>query len=100
MVLLNELVKLHHRNSNPSEVLGCRGAGKSTFINKLFRLKQIDEKAETGTQETTLKTTFYDVTSKVDSLPDRYNKVFIVDQPGIGGLKITEANYLAKFGPG
>ena len=33
-------------------------------------------------------------------MPDRYNKVFLVDQPGIGGLEITEADYLARFGPG
>ena len=26
--------------------------------------------------------------------------MFLVDQPGIGGLKITEAAYLEKFGPG
>ena len=31
---------------------------------------------------------------------ERYNKVFIVDQPGIGGLEITETGYLARFGPG
>ena len=26
--------------------------------------------------------------------------MFLVDQPGIGGLKTTEAGYLAKYGPG
>ena len=63
-------------------------------------LKKIDQSAQTGTVETTKESTFYDVTSKVDSIPDRYNKVFIVDQPGIGGLEITEAGYLTRFGPG
>ena len=63
-------------------------------------MKKIKAQALTGTEETTLETTFYEVTSKVESIPDRYNKVFIVDQPGIGGLEITEADYLARFGPG
>jgi len=26
--------------------------------------------------------------------------VFLVDQPGIGGLKVNEAAYLETFGPG
>ena len=60
----------------------------------------IDGDAQTGTQETTLETTFFDITSKMDSLPDRYQRVFIADQPGIGGLQVTEADYLAKYGPG
>ena len=85
---------------NNLKVLGCRGAGKSTLVNKLCWLKQIDILAETGTEETTTTTTFYDITSKIDSIPDRYNNVFLVDQPGIGGLQINEADYLAKFGPG
>ena len=61
---------------------------------------KIDGDAKTGTQETTLETTFFDITSKMDSLPDRYQRVFIADQPGIGGLQVTEADYLAKYGPG
>ena len=85
---------------NPTKVLGCRGSGKSTLVQTLLTLKKIDAKIKTGTVETTKKTTFFDVTSKVDSIPDRYNKVFIVDQPGIGGLEITEADYLTRFGPG
>ena len=50
--------------------------------------------------ETISRTTFYDVTSKIESMPDRYNKVFIADQPGIDGLKVTETDYLTRFGPG
>lgn len=82
------------------KVLGCRGSGKSTFVNKLCWAKNIDVSAETGTEETTKETTFYDITSKVDEIPQRYTNIFIVDQPGIGGLEVTEADYLAKFGPG
>ena len=62
--------------------------------------KGISAKANTGAQETTLETHFFDVTSKIDSMPERYKNVFFCDQPGIGGLKVTEADYLAKFGPG
>ena len=63
-------------------------------------MKKINAKAQIGTEETTLNTTFFDVTSKIESMPERYNKVFLADQPGIGGLEITEADYLARFGPG
>ena len=83
------------------QVLGCRGAGKSTFVNKLLTNMGIDgERALTGAVETTMKTTFFEVTQKVISKPRRYNEVFLVDQPGIGGLQITEAGYLANYGPG
>ena len=63
-------------------------------------MKKIEGKAQIGTQETTFETTFFDVTSKVESIPQRYNKVFLCDQPGIAGLEVTEADYLARFGPG
>ena len=56
--------------------------------------------ADTGAVETTKQTAFYEITSKCENKPIRYNSVFIVDQPGIGGLEITEAGYLARFGPG
>ena len=82
------------------QVLGCRGAGKSTFVNKLLATMGIQERAATGAVETTVKTQFFNITSKVTSKPRRYNEVFLVDQPGIGGLQITEAGYLAKYGPG
>ena len=47
-----------------------------------------------------METEFFEITQKVKNKPDRYNKVFLVDQPGIGGLEINEAGYLARFGPG
>ena len=55
--------------------------------------------AKTGTVETTLSTSFYDITSKIEN-KHGYKNVFLVDQPGIGGLHVTEADYLADFGPG
>ena len=82
---------------HPHEVLGCRGVGKSTFIKKLLETVKINAKIDI---ETILKTTFYDVTSKIQSIPDRYNKVFIADQPGIGGLRVTETDYMTRYGPG
>ena len=45
-------------------------------------------------------TAFYDITDKIKNKPPRYEKVFLCDQPGIGGLKIMEAGYLANYGPG
>ena len=60
----------------------------------------IVNRAATGAVETTKETTFFNITDKVVSKPARYNQVFLVDQPGIGGLEISEAGYLEKFGPG
>ena len=82
------------------QILGCRGAGKSTFVNKLLMKAGIANRAATGSVETTKETAFFNITDKVVKKPARYDQVFIVDQPGIGGLEITEAGYLAKFGPG
>ena len=82
------------------QILGCRGAGKSTFVNKFMGKAGYGKVAATGTHETTKETAFYDITSKIKKIPNRYGKVFICDQPGIGGLEITEAKYLDKFGPG
>ena len=82
------------------QILGCRGAGKSTVVNKLLRRAGIESMAETGCNETTKKTAFYDITSEITRKPERYDKVFLCDQPGIGGLEMTEISYLAKFGPG
>ena len=90
--------------ANPESVfiqlLGSRGSGKSTFLNKLLKKALISDRAKTGVNETTMKTEFFDVTEAVKNKPRRYNKVFLCDQPGIGGLKINEAKYLHKFGPG
>lgn len=82
------------------QILGSRGAGKSTLVNSLLRQTGTKGKANTGVNECTIETQFFDITRAVNNKPDRYNKVFLCDQPGIGGLKITEANYLAKYGPG
>jgi len=82
------------------QILGCRGAGKSTFTNKFMLKAGMGKVAVTGTNETTKETAFYDITKTIVQKPDRYNKVFICDQPGIGGLEITEAIYLQQFGPG
>ena len=93
-----------HYKANPTsfniQVLGCRGAGKSTFINKFMVKAKLGKVARTGSNETTIETAFYEITDKVENKPERYGKVFICDQPGIGGLKITEAGYLNDFGPG
>ena len=94
-----------HKKSNPKsfyiQVLGVRGAGKSTFVNRLMKLMNLNKaKAKTGSEETTLETEFFDITSAMTSLPIGYEKVFLVDQPGIGGLKVKEANYLENYGPG
>ena len=89
-----------YKNSFRIQILGCRGAGKSTFVNKFCMKAGMGRVAATGCNETTKKTAFYDITEKISNKPDRYDKVFICDQPGIGGLEITEAGYLNQFGPG
>ena len=60
----------------------------------------IKERAAVNGVECTLETQFFNITDRVTSKPRRYNDVFLVDQPGIGGLQITEAGYLIKYGPG
>lgn len=98
-----EALKKHideHKNSFNIQILGCRGAGKSTFVNKFMKKAGMVKVAATGCNETTKETAFYEITEKITNKPDRYAKVFICDQPGIGGLEVTEAGYLNKFGPG
>ena len=85
------------------QVLGNRGAGKSTFINKiLLKLKGKGnfEPAKTGDTETTLKTDFYDISGEVKNMHQKCKRVFLVDQPGIGGQEVHEADYLERFSPG
>ena len=82
------------------QVLGFRGAGKSTFINQFMKKLKLGKVAKTGANETTKETAFFDITETIRNKPQRYGKVFICDQPGIGGLEITEAGYLNNFGPG
>lgn len=93
-----------HKIANPDsfyiQILGCRGAGKSTFINKLLKKAKMKDLAVTGVNETTKETKMFDITDRIMSLPPIYKKVFLCDQPCIGGLEIQEAGYLAKFGPG
>ena len=55
--------------------------------------------AKTDINECTKETEFFDISSKIRN-KSRYDKVFVCDQPGIGGLEITEATYLKEFGPG
>ena len=98
-----EPLRQHYAENKTSfniQVLGCRGAGKSTFVNKLLKAAGLGQVAKRGVNETTTETAFYDITDKVTVKPERYGKVFLCDQPGIGGLEITEAGYLANFGPG
>ena len=100
--------KRNHPNSFYIQVLGARGAGKSTFVNNIMRRlinkSKIEDfeykKAETGAFECTLESQFIDITRLVTNLNPPYERVFIVDQPGIGGRTILEADYLRKFGPG
>jgi len=93
--------KLNHPKSFYVQILGCRGAGKSTFVTKFLRLAQGNNSkgAQRDAVECTLETEFFDITDCIEDTGP-YNNVFLVDQPGIGGLKVTEAAYLEKFGPG
>ena len=100
--------KQRHPDSFYIQVLGARGAGKSTFINNIMRRlisksgieDYVYKKAETGAFECTLEPQFIDITRLVTNLKSPYKNVFLVDQPGIGGKTILEADYLRKFGPG
>ena len=60
----------------------------------------MSDRAETGSEECTLETKFFDITSAIKNKPSHYKEVFLVDQPGIGGQQITEAGYLVDYGPG
>ena len=98
-----EMLEKHINENEKSfniQILGCRGAGKSTFVNKFMMKAGLGKVAATGTHETTRTTAFYDLTNQIVQKPSRYDKVFICDQPGIGGLEVTEASYLRRFGPG
>ena len=57
-------------------------------------LKTLKPIKNTFLVETTKKTEFFDITDKVESLGVLYDRVLIVDQPGVGGLEINEAGYL------
>lgn len=100
-----QLLKQHkaaHPNAFYIQVLGVRGAGKSSFLNNVLKklsLKHLAT-AKTSTEECTKQTAFYPITSKIENKPPQFGEVFLSDQPGIGGLQIKEAGYLEKFGPG
>lgn len=84
-----------HSKAFTIQVLGCRGVGKSTFVNKTLKALDIKDRAATGSSETTVKTEFFDITKHVDLTScEDIEEVFLVDQPGIGGLEITENEYL------
>ena len=98
-----EVLRLHQEENPLSfniQILGCREAGKSTLINQFMKKLKFSKVAKTGVNETTKETAFFDITDKIQDKPQRYGKVFICDQPGIGGLEVTEAGYLNNFGPG
>ena len=85
------------------QVLGNRGAGKSTFINRILaklKGKGNFKRAKTGDTETTLTTDFYDISGEVKNMHQKCKRVFLVDQPGIGGQEVHEADYLERFSPG
>ena len=55
---------------------------------------EVERQAKTGTEETTKRTEFFEITNKIRQKLEHYDKVFVVDQPGLGGLEINEAEYL------
>ena len=73
-------------------------------MRRLTRVSLVEnfeyQKALTGDFECTLETQFIDITALVRNLKPPYKNVFLVDQPGIGGRIILEADYLQEFGPG
>ena len=93
-----------HQEKNPDsfyiQIVGCRGVGKSTFINYILKELGKTATAVSDVVEATLKPSFYDITSGINHKPDNVKNVFLVDMPGMGGLKITRAGYFRKFGPG
>lgn len=92
-----------HKNDHPDsfyiQVIGGRGAGKSTFVNKVLKQLKLKPSAATGTEECTLETEFFSIAENLNCT-FQWRDVFLCDQPGIGGLKIEKANYITKFGIG
>jgi len=69
--------KMYHPKSFYIQILGARGAGKSTFVTKFIKLAQssnskVTERGDLGqwrrTMETTMKTEFFDITDCIDDL--------------------------------
>ena len=99
------LVLKNHQTKNPKafyiQILGCRGAGKSTFLNRLFqhtglrkyfydfnfifcgkkssyhKRSKLNYHAKIGAEETTKETEFFDVTSVINKMPKKYEKVIL-----------------------
>ena len=95
--------KKMHPDSFYIQIIGCRGVGKSTFTNWVLRQKikgKGGPRAKTGTVETTIDAQFFDLTQHIDNLPKRYKKLFLVDQPGIGGQQVGSMDYLSTYGIG
>ena len=94
------------------QIIGARGAGKSKFVGKLIQhynqqvpANQKIPLPKTGCVEQTEISQFFDITSAVDGFDKRISlqgcdKVFLVDQPGLGGIKVDDKGYLRNFGPG
>ena len=94
MISDSKKFKAEHPKSFKIQVIGCRGVGKSTFVTKVLKALDHGGKASTGTEETTVETQFFDISSQVELTGFDYEEVFLVDQPGIGGLVIKESEYL------
>lgn len=93
-----------HKEENPDsyyiQIIGIRGCGKSTFVNKILSNMGFPFSAKTGIVETTLEPVFYEITTAVRVKPEGIKNIFLVDMPGIGGLIVNAAGYLKNFGPG
>ena len=93
------------------QFLGQRGVGKSSLLNFLLKKLGSSKKAKVGSTETTLEMEFFDVTEEIWKIllargfagtmqafaefdPQEIRKIFLVDQPGVGGLQINRASYM------
>jgi len=115
-------MKQQYHNAIFIQVLGDTGVGKSTLLNRILGLNRKNEIFKTGKTETTVVTQFYDVSGKIIELVQQLKnsgsvvagscfdvlgkldsnmpKVFLCDQPGIGGVKISAQTFFKKFTPG
>jgi GTPase Era involved in 16S rRNA processing len=101
------------------QVLGSSGTGKSTLMNTLVAgTDKVDEDDfveifKSDVVECTVKTQFHEVTEQFKKKMDNnqfawlqkekggnFPRIFLVDQPGIGGKQVSAQGYMAKFTPG